>query len=86
MANYQNNMRYMRRPMSGSAAAPAACPCRMDGCLDTNDFFPSDIPLAMAYVKWQAWQDIYEPCKALERGTLFQELDKPFLGKGGCRR
>ena len=45
-----------------------------------------DAPLAMAYVPWQKWQDIYEPCKGLEHGTIFRELDKPFLGKGGMRR
>ena len=83
MANCQN-MRYMRRPMASSPSQ--SCACRMDGCLDTHDFFPSDIPLAMAYVKWQEWNDLYEPCKALKNGTLFQELDKPFSGKGGCRR
>ena len=42
-----------------------------------------DFPIAMAYVPWQRWGDIYEPCKALARGTLFAALDKPF--KGGCR-
>ena len=42
-----------------------------------------DLPIAMAYVPWQRWGDIYEPCKALARGTLFAALDKPF--KGGCR-
>lgn len=36
--------------------------------------------LAMCYVPWQKWSDIYEPCKALVRGTLFPELDKPFTG------
>lgn len=85
MANYQNNMRYMRRPMTSPSSASSAVQ-RMDGCPDTRDFFSSDIPLAMSYVKWQEWQDIYEPCKALERGTLYQELDKPFTGKGGRKR
>ncbi len=39
------------------------------------------IALAMAYVPMQRWQNIYEPDLALERGTIFSELDKPFLGK-----
>ncbi len=39
--------------------------------------------VGMAYVPWQRWGDIYEPCKALSRGTLFAVLDKPF--RGGCR-
>lgn len=28
--------------------------------------------VGMAYVPWQRWGDIYEPCKALARGTLLQ--------------
>ena len=46
----------------------------------------SDKALAMAYVPWQTWRDIYEAEKALEHGTIFCELDKPFLGRGGVRR
>ncbi len=51
-------------------------------------------PIAMAYVPWQVWRNIYEPPKALMTGTIFAELDKPFTGrppesnnctKGGCR-
>lgn len=39
--------------------------------------------LAMLYVPWQRWGDIYEPGVALRCGTLFPVLNKPFLG--GCR-
>lgn len=49
---------------------------------DNSDHKDKKAP-GMAYVPWQYWSDIYEPCKALERGTLFAILDKPF--KGGCR-
>ena len=38
---------------------------------------------AMAYVPWQRWGDLYEPCKAFVKGTLFAVLDKPFRG-GKC--
>lgn len=82
----QNNMRYMRRPMQGMPSSAPSCARRMDGCPDTRDFFPEGTAIAMAYVPWQKWQDIYEPCKALEYGTIFQELNKPFLGKGGRHR
>ena len=49
--------------------------------------FPPETPLAMAYVPMQKFADLYEPDKALEAGTLFAALDKPFLGakRGGCR-
>lgn len=46
----------------------------------------SGLPLAMAYVPWQPFGNTYEPCKALQLGTIFPELCKPFCGKRGvCR-
>lgn len=38
--------------------------------------------VGMAYIPWQHWGDLYEPCKALKSGTLFPILNKPFIG---CR-
>ena len=50
-------------------------------------------PPAMAYVPWQRLDEMYTPETALERGTLYPELDKPFMGctvmsgqNGICRR
>ncbi len=34
--------------------------------------------LAMVYSPRQPWQNLYDPMKALSRGTLFADLDKPF--------
>ncbi|MEJ8734506.1 MULTISPECIES: spore coat associated protein CotJA [Lachnospiraceae] len=102
MANCQNNMRYGRQPSmrspymqnqnNGFRPVPepvnhtaqnsrfsSHCPGHSVGHADT-------MPLAMAYVPWQKWQNIYDTCKAFEQGTIFQELDKPFHGKGGCSR
>ena len=45
-------------------------------CLDS-------LPLAMAYVPFQKWRSTYPLEKALERGTLFPDLDLPF--KGGMK-
>ena len=43
-------------------------------------------PLAMAYVPWQQFRNLYDLDRALQVGTIFAELDKPFTGKGGmCR-
>lgn len=42
-----------------------------------------DMPLAMAYVRWQRWQKIYDSENALCCGTIFEELNKPFRGMGG---
>ena len=39
--------------------------------------------LAMAYSPKQYWRKLYSPEDALERGTLFAELDKPLEVRGG---
>ena len=45
-----------------------------------------DMPVAMAYVPWQHYSQTYELCKALQVGTIFPELNKPFCGKRGIRK
>lgn len=43
--------------------------------------------LAMAYVPMQHFHNIYELDEAMQHGTIFPELNKPFMGwKGGCKR
>lgn len=42
--------------------------------------FPAQTPVAMCYVPLQKLETVYEPETALMQGTLFPELDKPFLG------
>ncbi|MBE6594430.1 MAG: spore coat associated protein CotJA [Ruminococcaceae bacterium] len=37
----------------------------------------------MVYAPVQRFQGLYEPEEALSRGTIFQELEKPFLGGRG---
>ncbi len=53
-------------------------------CIQPEGAFPECTPIAMAYIPFQDVNEIYDECKALERGTAFPCLDKPFLG-GGCR-
>ena len=44
---------------------------------------PADASVTMAYVPFQQQPVIYEEeSKALNEGTLFPELNKPFTGKG----
>lgn len=54
----------------------------------TNDCCMHDLlngmPIAMAYVPWQEWKNLYAAEKGFCRGTIFEDLDKPFLGIGGC--
>lgn len=41
----------------------------------------SGFPLGMAYVPYQSFEDLNEPAKALECGTLFEALYMPFYGQ-----
>lgn len=46
---------------------------------DCRDFGRTVFPYAMAYVPIQKMTSVYPEATALERGTLYPELDKPFL-------
>lgn len=50
------------------------------------DYDIDSFPIAMAYVPWQKWQNIYEPHEALKAGTLFRDLDLRFYGVRGCHK
>ena len=57
--------------------------------LFSEDKLGDKFPIAMAYVCWQELGKMYQPELGLVRGTLFPDLDKPFMGKtvsGGCKR
>lgn len=67
------------------------CPADMPDCppvMPDRPMFDSlaAMPIAMAYVPWQFFNTTFELDKALECGTIFPELSKPFYGKGGCPR
>ncbi len=34
--------------------------------------------LAMSYVLWHEWEALFDPCEALQRGTVFPSLEKRF--------
>lgn len=55
----------------------SSCSCKQEKEVLKLD----SMPLAMAYVPWQKWQNIYKPENALCAGTIFQELDLPFTGR-----
>lgn len=42
-----------------------------------------DLPRAMAYVPFTKWENMFAIDESLSKGTMFQELYKPFLG-GQC--
>lgn len=82
-ANYHGNYNMNRR--NTAPITTASCDCGttiVEEALSCKD----DMVLAMAYVKWQKWQKIYDVEKALHHGTIFQELDLPFCGIGGCQK
>lgn len=60
--------------------------------LQNSDFFirplPKSTALAMAYVPFQNAVKLYSPEQGIQAGTLFPELNKPFLGadKNGGNR
>jgi len=52
-----------------------------------DECMQQQFPVAMAYVPWQFLDKIYENLdEAMFIGTIFPELDKPFMWKGGCCR
>lgn len=94
MEQYNYNYRqqpYRKNRVSYSASPMPQAPCNSAACsgiLPDNSCEYSAIdrlPLAMAYVPWQHWGKVYEPCKALYCGTIFPELDLPFCERS-CGR
>lgn len=43
----------------------------------------ANAPLAMGYVPFQHWERPFDLDIALQVGTIFPSLHKPFCGKGG---
>lgn len=73
-------MNRSQNPDIGRQNARCGCPEPAAQC-DPPEF---GLPLAMAYVPWQQWQEPYPCDMALLRGTIFPCLDLPF--KGSQRR
>ena len=77
----------IRRPISAeppcAAFTPAAAtpkpPAPPEGGISSNPM--TGFPLAMAYVPYQAFENLYEPEQALSCGTLFRDLYMPFRGQ-----
>ncbi|MGI6282986.1 spore coat associated protein CotJA [Caproicibacterium lactatifermentans] len=41
---------------------------------------PKDPALAMAYIPVQKFENLYQPEEGYQSGTLFRDLNKPFMG------
>ncbi len=55
-------------------------PCNPEGNNNGNGWGLYEYPLAMVYSPYQNFRNIYKCQDALEKGTLFSELDLPFEG------
>lgn len=40
-----------------------------------------EFPIAMAYVPWQQWGELYDAEYGLKKGTIFKDLNKIFCGE-----
>lgn len=82
-----NTSNTMRQTGRGNRPSSAVRVPRMempqDVCCDDKAEYDelSGMPIAMAYVPWQEWRAVYEAEKGFHRGTIFEELDKPFMGR-----
>ena len=61
-----------------------------NGCGDVSGWGLREYPLAMVYSPLQVWRSVYDLETGFSHGTIFRELDLPFVGcgvkKGGnCR-
>ncbi len=79
-----------RFQMNRSGCRPYQYTCGMNsGMAGRTDRSFSDMAKqvpAMAYVPYQEFAPTFELKKALQVGTIFPELCKPFCGRrGGCR-
>ncbi|MDO5560956.1 MAG: spore coat associated protein CotJA [Oscillospiraceae bacterium] len=51
--------------------------------MPVNGAFPAQTPLAMAYVPFQSWEEPYDDKTGFDEGTIFPQLNQPFLCGGG---
>lgn len=52
----------------------------------STEIMPQNLSLAMSYVPYQQFSKVYSNEEALINGTLFPELDKPFMRAAGGMR
>ena len=72
-------MRNCYQPAGRNSIPYAAQPAGCSNAVDCTCY------LAISTVPWQQFTNSYEPEQAFRTGTIFPELDKPFLGRGVMR-
>ena len=78
MGRYPQGRGSQSRSGGGRYPAQEECGCR--NSLEKIDQYP----LAMAYVPWQKFGNIYELEEGFRAGTIFPELNQPFM-RARCR-
>lgn len=75
--------------MMPNTGARVTSPQRDCGCTNTekNGCNPGTehvdhMAPGMCFVPWQKWHDIFDMEQALNCGTIFKELYKPYIGRG----
>lgn len=64
----------------GASAAEAVT--RLENAVNFGEMPLDSLPLAISYVPMQQFNETYDGLTALQRGTIFPELDLPFCGRG----
>ena len=80
--SYQRNDRFCptcttRKPLVQPSVAQNDDMSSNNGCDKINTVLNPTM-IAMVYAPKQEFHNLYDPMKALLRGTLFADLDKPF--------
>ena len=70
------------QPVCPIPSTPTPCPQTCHACGE-DSWGLEGYPLAMVYAPCQAFRHLYDLDTALERGTLFSELDLPIETAGG---
>ena len=78
---------FLRRMLESSYGHSHAVAAQVNDtvCCERGNYGLTDYPLAMVYAPVQQWRKLYDNDTALCRGTLFKELDLPFLASDGSR-
>ena len=79
--NFPGNEDMLRRILDNSAHTPPT-PVTPQTPRSRHTWGLKSYPLASVYAPLQEFGNLYDPLTALKKGTLFSELELPFMGKG----
>lgn len=86
MDNYRRPM-YTRNKMGSHQGQQCGCgytpimdAVKENHCDKYDDKCIDKLPLAMAYVPFQKWKNVYDASAGLQAGTIFKDLELPFYG------